>query len=256
MIAAMCEQLVARAPDPFRLDALWPLVGRMERYGIAGFGWGVAWLADDGSLGAHRDTRAFRDDPEREALGAIETTSVLVHLRRPSRLSTIQLPDTQPFVDPARRFAFAHNGDFATWTAARDRYRAAGRIAGRADSEVAARSLEDAWAPAADVAAMLARLHAELGGPANLAVLARDGTPHHYAGNAENPVFAFRLGHIGMAATGLYSLDRSLFKLAAPGATERAVVRLHTSVTLDRRGRPVVIAADGASHSPGGRTGG
>ncbi len=41
MIAAMCEQFVARAAEPFPLDALWPLAERMERYGIAGFGWGA-----------------------------------------------------------------------------------------------------------------------------------------------------------------------------------------------------------------------
>ena len=52
MIAAMCEQFVARAAEPFRLDVLWPLAERMERYGIAGFGWGVTWLGDDGELHA------------------------------------------------------------------------------------------------------------------------------------------------------------------------------------------------------------
>ena len=66
MIAAMCEQFVARAAEPFRLDELWPLAERMERYGIAGFGWGVTWLGDDGELHEHRDTRAFRDDPARD----------------------------------------------------------------------------------------------------------------------------------------------------------------------------------------------
>ena len=30
-----------------------------------------------------------------------------------------------------------------------------------------------------------------------------------YAGNTENPVFTFRLGRIGLACTGIYSLDRS-----------------------------------------------
>ena len=47
-------------------------------------------------------------------------------------------------------------------------------------------------------------------------VLAADGTAHHYAGNDENPVFAFRLGRIGIASTGIYSLDRSLFRFVAP----------------------------------------
>ena len=102
----------------------------MERYGIAGFGWGATWLGDDGELQSHRDTRAFRDDPARDAVGATETTALLVHLRRPSRLSTLQLPDTQPFVDPAGRFAFSHNGELARWQGARAAYRT--RAASRA----------------------------------------------------------------------------------------------------------------------------
>ena len=74
---------------------------------------------------------------------------------------------------------------------------------------------------------------------ANLAVLTRSGAAHHYAGNAENPVFTFRLGPIGVASTALYSIDRSLFTYAARGATNRALARLHSTVTLDEAGRPV-----------------
>ena len=56
-------------------------------------------------------------------------------------------------------------------------------------------------------------------------MLTAGGTPHHYAGNGENPVFTFRLGRIGLASTGIYSLDRSLFRFVAPRATERRLVR-------------------------------
>jgi glutamine amidotransferase-like protein len=237
MIAAMCEQFVARAAEPFRLDDLWPLAERMERYGIAGFGWGVTWLGEDGELHEHRDTRAFRDDPAREAIGSHETTSVLLHLRRPSRLSTLQLPDTQPFVDPAGRFAFSHNGELERWQGARAAYRDQDRIRGRADSEVGQRWLEDAWddAPPVD---LLTRLHDGFGGVANLAVIERDGTATHYAGNPENPVFTFRLGRIGLASTAIYSIDRSLFRYAAPGATNRRLARPSTTVVLDGDGVP------------------
>ncbi len=228
----MCEQYLARAAQPFRIDELWPFTERLERFGIAGFGWGAAWLASDGSLGSYRDIGAFRDDPGREALGATETTSLLVHLRRPSRLSTLGVPDTQPFLDPAARFAFSHNGDLRDHGSWRRRYRAQGRIHGRADTEVGARWLEDAWRPGEPVGHLLGALHDTFGGDANMAVLAADGTPHHYAGNAENPVFTFRLGRIRLAATGIYSLDRSLFRFVAPGATDRGLVRMHTTVTL------------------------
>ncbi len=60
--------------------------------------------------------------------------------------------------------------------------------------------------------------------------------PFHYAGNGENPVFSFRLGAIGIVSTGIYSLDRSIFRYVAPGATDRRLVPLRTSVTLDARG--------------------
>jgi hypothetical protein len=236
MIRAMCEQFVARASEPFRLDELWPFAEKLERFGLAGFGWGAAWLDADGGLGCHRDIRAFRDDPGRDALGAIETTSLLVHLRRPSRLSTLALPDTQPFADPKARFAFSHNGDLRDWRPARVRYRAEGRIHGRADSEVGQRWLEDHWDGTQPNATLLSTLHHAFGGHANLATLSADGIPVHYAGNTENPVFSFRLGHIGVVSTGLYSLDRSLFRFAAAGATNRRLVRLQTTVMLDASG--------------------
>ena len=232
----MCEHFVARAGSPFRLDELWPFAAKLERFGIAGFGWGAAWIGDDGRLHSHRDVRAFRDDPQREVVGAIETMSALVHLRRPSRLSTLTFEDTQPFDDPGGRYAFSHNGDLLDYRALRATYRAQGRIHGRADTEVGARWLEDAWRPTDSAPHLLAALHDRFGGQANLAVLTGDGSPFHYAGNRENPVFSFRLGRIGVASTGIYSLDRSLFRFVAPGATDRQLVRLHTSVGLDRDG--------------------
>jgi hypothetical protein len=72
----------------------------------------------------------------------------------------------------------------------------------------------------------------------NVRVLPVKGDPHHYAGNGENPVFPFRLGLIGIASTGIYSLDRSLFRYVAPAATDRRLVRLRSTVSLDPSGRP------------------
>ena len=64
----MCEHFIARAATPFRLAELWPFTERLERFGIAGFGWGAAWIDGDGdghgTLHSHRDTHAFRDDTE------------------------------------------------------------------------------------------------------------------------------------------------------------------------------------------------
>ena len=238
----MCEHFIARSAEPFRLDELWPFTERLERFGLAGFGWGAAWIDGDGGLRSYRDIRAFRDDPGRERVGRTQTTSALIHLRRPSRLSTLTLPDTQPFDDPAGRFSFSHNGDLTDYRSLRTAYRQQGRIHGRADTEVGARWLEDAWQPDEPPAHLLAALHDRFGGQANLAVLAPTGDAHHYAGNTENPVFSFRLGRIGVVATGLYSLDRSLFRYAATGATERRLVHLRTTAGLDRDGRPWGVA--------------
>ena len=235
----MCEHYVARSSEPFRLDELWSFTERLERFGMAGFGWGAAWLTADRGIGTYRDIRAFRDDPGTAEVGATETTSALVHLRRPSKLSTLQLPDTQPFADPAGRFAFSHNGDLRRIHLHRRRYQGEGRIAGRADTEVGARWLEDAWDTCQDPAAALRALHATFDGQANLAVLAADGGVVHYAANTENPVFSFRLGRIGVVSTALYSIDRSLFQLAAPDATERRVVKPGVAIALDPSGAPI-----------------
>ena len=228
----MCEHFVARSAEPFRADELYPFAERLERFGIAGFGWGAAWLASDGRLASYRHLGAFRDDARRGAVGATETTSLLLHLRRPSRLSTLGMPDTQPFLDPVGRFAFSHNGDLGDYRPARARYRAQGRIHGRADSEVGARWLEDEWRAGEPAGHLLGALHDAFGGEANLAVLDAGGTPSMYAGNPENPVFTFRLGRIRIASTGIYSLDRSLFRFVAPGAADRRLVPLRSTVSL------------------------
>ncbi len=233
----MCEHFIARAAEPFRLDELWPFAERLERYGIAGFGWGAAWVGNDGLLGSHRDLRAFRDDPGRDTVGPAETTAALIHLRRPSKLSTLTLADTQPFDDPAGRYAFSHNGDLRDYRSLRASYRAQGRILGRADTEVGARWLEDSWQPGQVPSHVLPALHARFGGQANLAMLTVAGAPSHYAGNTENPVFAFRMGSIGVVSTGIYSLDRSLFRYVAAGATDRRLIRAGCTVTLDADGR-------------------
>ena len=61
----MCEQFIARSAEPFRLDELWPFAERLERFGIAGFGWGATWLLPGGGLESYRSVTAFRDDSAR-----------------------------------------------------------------------------------------------------------------------------------------------------------------------------------------------
>src|SRR3954465_458407 len=110
----MCEQYVARAAEPFRIDELWPFTERLERFGMAGFGWGAAWVTPDGTIDSPPGRRGVRGRPPSAPplappRGANEPPSLLLHVRRPSKLSTLQMADTQPFLDARRRFAFSHN---------------------------------------------------------------------------------------------------------------------------------------------------
>ena len=238
----MCEHYVARASEPFRIDELWPFTERLERFGMAGFGWGAAWLTGDGTIASHHDVRAFRDDPGGAGrVGARETTSLLVHVRRPSKLSTLQLADTQPFMDPAGRFAFSHNGDLQQIQPMRRRHsRTQGESTAARTRRLARAGSRTRGMAARPRLAALHELHRTFPGQSNLTTLGRDGTVVHYAGNTENPVFTFRLGRIGLASTALYSIDRSLFQLAATGATQRRLVRPGSAVTL---------APDGTVHA-------
>jgi len=228
----MCEMLAVRGDEPFELSAVWTLAEGLERYGLAGYAWGAAWTRPDGSLDLYKATSAFRDDVRRDEIGRTETTAALVHLRRPSRFSWLGMADTQPFLEGAGRFAFAHNGELAHHRRFRDAYRAAGRIHGRADSEVGMRWMEDAWALERPAGVLLAALHEAMGGVANLAVLEPGGRATLHAGNAENPVFGFRLGRLQLLSTGVYSLDRSFFRLVAPGARERRLVARGRSASI------------------------
>ena len=228
----MCEQYVAVATDPFRIGDLWPFTERLEMNGIASYGWGATWLGADGELHSYRDIGTFVDDTKgRSKVGAQTTRALLVHLRRPSKLSTVGPADTQPFDDPAGRYAFSHNGALRHEGRFRKRFRDAGRLHGRADTEVGARWLEDEWNGGANVPAVLRQLHEAFEGDANLAVLTRDGAGYHYAGNSENPVFTFDLGRIHLASTGIHSLDRSFFIYVAPEAKNRRLIpRSRTAV--------------------------
>jgi predicted glutamine amidotransferase len=107
----------------------------LERYGIAGYGWGVAWRTPNGRLLVCRGLGRFADEaPDAAGLSDAVSDRFLVHLRRPNKLSTIQPADTQPFLTADASGAFAHNGFLERAEEIRPRY--ADRLAGRADSEV------------------------------------------------------------------------------------------------------------------------
>src|SRR4029450_9714891 len=132
----MCEVLATawERPEPF--GTLLPWAHDLERLGVAGFGWGLAWFDhDEGTVRRYRTTSSLARDPDgASSLADVRSSRFLVHLRRPSKLSTVDEGDSQPFFDDGGACAFCHNGLFARAEEHRARY--AGRLRGRADSEV------------------------------------------------------------------------------------------------------------------------
>jgi predicted glutamine amidotransferase len=155
-------------------------------------------------------------------LGAVESTTFLVHFRRPTLLSTIQLADTQPFVTDGQDLAFCHNGLFKEREAFRGAY--AGRLTGGADSQIGFCMLQDIVGEGVPICDALAIMHAKLGGNANLATLDAHGVVALYSKHETNRFWTFRMGGAQIAATELHSPDDSLFRLIFTRAADRAVV--------------------------------
>src|SRR5688572_20248276 len=115
---SMCEIVAAAWPEPRPLRALLERALEIERFGIDGFGWGVAWLdAADPDRGpcvrGYRSVDSLADDTDgRDDLDGVESIRFVIHMRRPTLLSTVDLADTQPFVTGGGEFALAHNGRF------------------------------------------------------------------------------------------------------------------------------------------------
>lgn len=218
----MCEILTVVWPEPrpfldLQLSAL-----ELERLGIAGFGWGVAWVDHDDVAVIHKDTGRFADDYKwRHRLEDVTSTRFLIHLRRPSRLSTIDLADTQPFYDEEADFAFSHNGLLHRHAEYRERF--AGRLHGAADSEVAFQMLRDLLSDRSPADALV-EVHKLLEGQANFVYFPSVDPPVVYSGHRENPFWTFRHRGGQFAVTALHSTDESLFDLVFPDATDRELV--------------------------------
>ena len=182
-------------------------------------------------VGGHETTRRPRPPPPAVAPVARSTCPT------PSRSS-----------DPRRGSRSRTTASFARLAARpAPRYREQGRIHGRADSEVGQRWLEDAWdADAPSAATLLSALHERFGGQAQPRD-PRRATARRTTTRATPRTRCSRSGSAGsaLASTAIYSIDRSLFRFAAPGATDRRLVRPSTTVDARRRRRPRIIARAG-----------
>ena len=87
----MCEILLAIWPAERRVGPILGLAARMERFGVAGFGWGIVWR--DGA-GLHRYRRALSLCRDVQAVASLEHTrasAVLIQLPRPHCTFTSRL---------------------------------------------------------------------------------------------------------------------------------------------------------------------
>jgi predicted glutamine amidotransferase len=218
----VCEILAVQWAEPRPFATIAEKARAMEYYGSGKFGWGVAWLAD-GEVRRHRYAgRMEDDDAVASQLQSVTSTTFLVHFRRPTLLSTIELANTQPFLTQDSSLAFCHNGLFAEYEAYRGDY--AERLAGVADSEIGFWMLQDIMASGMPVGDALGLVYDKLGGQANLATLQSDGVLTLFSNHERNRFWTFRDGDADMAATELHSPDGSLFTLIFPDATGRSVV--------------------------------
>ena len=238
----MCEVLVAAYEVPRPFHQLAPSVVRLEQFGLGGFGWGVAWLDDaSGEVRAVRGLHRFADEGREAAeLATLESRRFLVHLRRPSRLSTIQMADTQPFLDGTAS-AWCHNGFFTR--AEQLRPGLGDRLGGQADSEVGWRSFLDHMKAGRDARSAFQAVAAALGGRANLAFLGAPGELSVYAGNEANRMWRYTLDGGTVVSTGLHSDDASLFDLVATRAVDRERLELGTSLCVAEPPVPVPAVA-------------
>jgi predicted glutamine amidotransferase len=218
----MCEILAVHSKEPRPFGSVLPWARKIEYYGVANFGWGVAWL-DDHRVERYRYEGRLAEDKEAEAaLSGVSSTHYLVHFRRPNRLSTIQLADTQPFLSEGGRFAFCHNGSFTREAEFRGRFE--GRLEGKADSEVGFRLFEDYLQQGLNPDEALVQTHGQLHGSANLGYLDADGQLVLFNSYPTNLFHRFRVGGAEVAATELHSPDDSLFRLIFEEATDRRLI--------------------------------
>ncbi len=237
----MCEMIAVQGRTsgaPFALADVLPLGAELERLGIAGFGWGVAWHDPASERVRHHiqlgGLHAHLAEAQ-DSLGQERADAALIHLRRPNQLSTIGLADTQPFYSERHGCAFAHNGDFVQHETLRPTYLERGLLAGKADSEVGFRLFEDeldratGTTPAEEA---LRHVYAKLSGRANLLTLLPDGSIAAFANYEDNWMFSCRLGNWNVMVTALYSWDQSVFTMILPEAHSIHRMEPDESLTL------------------------
>jgi glutamine phosphoribosylpyrophosphate amidotransferase len=154
----------------------------------------------------------------------------MVHFRRPSRLSTVDMADTQPFLVDDATWAFSHNGEFRRHNEFRAQL--ADVLRGRADSEVGFRLFERLLGDGRSMDEAIEETHRRLEGHANVVYLGDDGRMVVRAGNRHNPVWTFDLDGGHWSVTALHSPDESLFDMIFGDAENRREVEVPSQIVV------------------------
>ena len=207
----MCEILVVGADTPVPYTRLEPWVLALERYGIAGWGWGSAHLEADGSVNVRRAVGRLGEAPAAlDELRGLASRRWLFHLRRPLRLPNV-LEDMQPFYSAALDFAYAHNGDFTN--AEQFRHQFDGLLHGRVDSEIGFRMTERLMQEGRTLEGALDGTLETLGGTSNIAIMYHGGNVWIYGKAMFNKLWRFDIDDLSCASTSMIMADESFFEL-------------------------------------------
>ncbi|HEX8099398.1 MAG TPA: class II glutamine amidotransferase [Actinomycetota bacterium] len=209
-----------------------PWALEVERLGLSGFGWGAAWVDESAArVAVYKDTGALRDDPRAQAaLEGVESRRWAVHFRRPSRLSTVDMADTQPFLAEEGAWAFSHNGEFRRHNEFRTQL--SGSLQGRADSEVGFRLFEQLRREGLSEEEAIEETHRRLEGHGNVVYLSADGKTVVRAANRHNPVWTFDMNGGRWAVTALHSPDESLFDMIFRDAENRVEAEVPSQIVV------------------------
>jgi glutamine phosphoribosylpyrophosphate amidotransferase len=227
----VCEILAVALDEPRPFSRLHDWVSLLETYGLGSFGWGVAWLDDpSGEVQVVRGLGRYIDQfKDHDGLMDVRSRRFLVHLRRPNRLSTVQLADTQPFFHGGD-YAFCHNGFLDRAEKLRPPY--ADRLSGGADSEVGWVFFQDRLEAGVKPVDALAEVDQTFQGKVNLGYLGADGLLALYTHNVQNAMWQFEADGAEVVSTSVHSEDDSLFQLIFTNSSNPRLVPTGTSVTL------------------------
>ena len=207
----MYEILVVGSEASVPFTRLEPWVLALERYGIAGWGWGSAHLEPDGTVNVRRAVGKLVETPEAlEELRQIESRRWLFHLRRPLRLPNV-LEDMQPFYSESLDFAYAHNGDFTNAEQFRDQFD--GLLEGKVESEIGFRMTERLMQEGHALEAALDQTLGTLGGTSNIAIMYHGGNVWIYGKAMFNKLWQFQIDELSCASTSMIMADESFFEL-------------------------------------------